>query len=39
MWERQRDREIDPAWKDVIPYWHQAMMQFAEATIKMLGHG
>jgi hypothetical protein len=41
MYESRRDREVDPPWEDAGAYWHQAMRQFAEATLSMLerGHG
>jgi hypothetical protein len=36
MWASRRDDEMDPPWENAGPYWHQAMRQFAEATVAML---
>jgi hypothetical protein len=36
MWDSRRDRDMDPSWPDAPPYWHRAMREFAEATLKML---
>ncbi|MCW2406932.1 hypothetical protein M2336_003616 [Sphingobium sp. B1D7B] len=36
MWNSRRDRAIDPPWEEAGPYWHRAMRQFADATLKML---
>jgi hypothetical protein len=36
MWESRRDPAMDGPWENAGPYWHLAMRQFAEATLRMI---
>lgn len=40
MWERRRDREIDPdRWEDAPRYWQITFRDFASQTLTMLSDG